>query len=302
MNPGKPDSLISPEWLRYLERLSFLSRKRSRSSQRGERRSRARGHSVEFADHRNYVVGDDLRYLDWNLLGRLDRLFLKIYEEERELPLHLFVDLSESMNFGTPSKFDVARQIAAAMGYVALNGFDRVHLNLFPNSAAQGAQGLPPRHLRGKGSSMRLLDHLSALRPGGQGSLNQALQEAARGNRRQGTVMVISDFMDPDGYESGLKAWCSQGMDVHAFMVLASEELNPTLHGDLRLVDCENGSHEEVTFGRHQLKAYQATLQGYLDQIQNFCRRHAIGFHLVPSHINLESWLLADLRKAMLWV
>src|SRR5512139_495967 len=125
-------ALLSTELLRRLEQVQLLAQRRAKSSARGERRSRSRGQSVEFADYRSYVAGDDLRYLDWNLYGRLDRLFLKLYEEERELPVRLFLDASESMTFGEPVKFDFARQIAAAIGYVALCGFDRVSVSVFP--------------------------------------------------------------------------------------------------------------------------------------------------------------------------
>src|SRR6478752_4581411 len=131
--------LLPPELLRRLEQFQLLAKRRAKSSARGERRSRARGQSVEFADYRNYVPGDDFRYLDWNLFGRLDRLFLKLYEEERELPVTIFLDASESMTFGTPRKFDFARQVAAAVGYVALCGFDRVSVIAFPEAPAEMA-------------------------------------------------------------------------------------------------------------------------------------------------------------------
>src|SRR5438128_1460943 len=124
--------LLPPELLRRLEQFQLLAARRAKSAARGERRSRARGQSVEFADYRNYVPGDDFRYLDWNLYGRLERLFLKLYEEERELPVRIFLDASESMTFGEPRKFAFARQIAAAIGYVALLGFDRVRVIPFP--------------------------------------------------------------------------------------------------------------------------------------------------------------------------
>src|SRR5215212_387950 len=127
-------SLLSADLLRRLEQFQLLAQRRAKSTARGERRSRARGQSVEFADHRNYVAGDDFRYLDWNLFGRLDRLFLKLYEEERELPVTIFLDASESMAFGAPPKFDFARQVAAAIGYVALCGFDRVSIQVFPDA------------------------------------------------------------------------------------------------------------------------------------------------------------------------
>src|SRR5208283_2276536 len=129
-------ALLSPDLLRRLEQFQLLAARRSKSSAKGERRSKARGQSVEFADFRSYVAGDDFRHLDWNLYGRLDKLFLKLYEEERELPVRIFLDASESMTFGTPPKFDFARQVAAAIGYVALCGFDRVAVIPSPDRPA----------------------------------------------------------------------------------------------------------------------------------------------------------------------
>src|SRR5512137_1773150 len=169
-----PDALLTPELLRRLEQFQLLAARRSKSSAKGERQSRARGQSVEFADYRNYVAGDDLRYLDWNLYGRLDRLFLKLYEEERELPVRIFLDASESMSFGEPRKFDFARQVAAAVGYVALSGFDRVSVIPFPDlantanaGAAQQVTELAARgalrSVRGKKSAIQFFRNLSAL-------------------------------------------------------------------------------------------------------------------------------------------
>src|SRR5690348_10074743 len=179
-------ALLTPELLRRLEQFQLLAARRAKSSAKGERRSRARGQSVEFADYRNYVQGDDFRYLDWNLYGRLERLFLKLYEEERELPVRIFLDASESMSFGEPPKFDFARQVAAAIGYVALSGFDRVSVVPFPampevperdpaakvrEAAARGAL----RSVRGKKSCMQYFQNLAALSAGGPADLNQAL-------------------------------------------------------------------------------------------------------------------------------
>src|SRR5205809_3092380 len=172
------NSLLTPEILRRLEQFQLLAARRAKSSAKGERRSRARGQSVEFTDYRNYVHGDDFRYLDWNLYGRLERLFLKLYEEESELPVRIFLDSSESMTFGEPRKFDFARQIAAAVGYVALSGFDRVSVIPFPELAngttmEAGARtremaargGL--RSVRGKKSAIPFFQNLSVLSAGG---------------------------------------------------------------------------------------------------------------------------------------
>src|ERR1700729_2448790 len=159
--------LLTAELLRRLEQFQLLAARRAKSSARGERRSRARGQSVEFADHRNYVPGDDFRYLDWNLFGRLEKLFLKLYEEERELPVRIFLDASESMAFGDPRKFDFARQIAAAVGYVALCGFDRVSIVPFPDNPGEAAVRGALRAVRGRKSTLNYFQNLTKLTAGG---------------------------------------------------------------------------------------------------------------------------------------
>src|SRR6267143_2991031 len=169
-------SLLTPELLRRLEQFQLLAARRAKSSARGERRSRARGRSVEFADYRNYSHGDDFRYLDWNLYGRLERLFIKLYEEERELPVTIFLDASESMTFGEPRKFDFARQVAAAIGYVALCGFDRVSVVVFPDNPNEAAARGALRSVRGRKSALQFFQNLSQLSAGGAANFNEALR------------------------------------------------------------------------------------------------------------------------------
>src|SRR5213593_4435375 len=220
-------ALLTPELLRRLEQFQLLAQRRAKSSLRGERRSKARGQSVEFADYRNYVPGDDFRYLDWNLYGRLEKLFLKLYEEERELPVRIFLDASESMTFGEPRKFDFARQVAAAIGYVALCGFDRVSVIPFPEvtlgddadaSNPQSTISNPQlairsalRSVRGKKSTMPFFQNLTALTAGGSANLNEALRRGALEARQAGVALVLSDFLDPAGYEPGLAALVGRG-------------------------------------------------------------------------------------------
>jgi uncharacterized protein (DUF58 family) len=303
-------SLLTPDLLRRLEQFQLLAARRAKSSARGERRSRARGQSVEFADYRNYVTGDDLRYLDWNLYGRLDRLFLKLYEEERELPVRIFLDASESMTFGEPRKFDFARQVAAAIGYVALCGFDRVSVIPFPNAegemrnaessleaAARGAL----RSVRGKKSAMQFFQNLGALTAGGSADLNQSLRRGALEARQSGVAIVLSDFLDPAGYETGLNALVGRGFQVNAVQILAPEELDPTTYGDLRLVDSESGALQEVTFGKFRLKAYQQTVQNYIQRLREYCRSHGVNFFTAASNTDLQELLLKQLRSAEVW-
>jgi len=294
-------TLLTPELLRRLEQFQLLTARRAKSTARGERRSKARGQSVEFADHRNYTAGDDFRYLDWNLYGRLEKLFLKLYEEERELPVRIFLDCSESMGFGTPRKFDFARQIAAAIGYVALCGFDRVTVFTFPDnpddSVARGAL----RAVRGRKSSLQFFQNISNLTAKGSANFNESLRRGAIAARQSGVAVVLSDFLDPAGYESGLSALISRGFHVNAIQILSPEELNPATFGDLRFVDSETGGIQEVTFGKYRLKAYQQTVQNYCQRLREFCQGRGVSFFSVGSDMSLEKLLLKQLRQSEVW-
>ena len=294
-------SLITPELLRRLEQFQLLAARRAKSSAKGERRSRARGQSVEFADHRNYVPGDDFRYLDWNLFGRLDKLFLKLYEEERELPVTIFLDASESMTFGAPRKFDFARQVAAAIGYVALCGFDRVSVQIFPDAIGEGAVRGALRSVRGRKSSLQFFQNLSKVSAQGQATLNESLRRGALNARRSGVAIVLSDFLDPAGYEPGITALIGRGFQVSAVQILAPEEVNPSTYGDLRLVDSENGSVQEVTFGKFRLNAYRQTVQNYIQRLREYCQARGVNFFTTTSDAPLDKLLLKQLREAEVW-
>jgi len=309
------NGLLTPELLRRLEQFQLLAARRAKSSSKGERRSRARGQSVEFADYRNYVHGDDFRYLDWNLYGRLERLFLKLYEEERELPVRIFLDASESMTFGEPRKFDFARQVAAAIGYVALSGFDRVSVIPFPAlDANRGGQNLEPatfnlelasrgalRSVRGKKTAIQFFQNLSALSAGGSANLNDSLRRGAIEARQAGVAVVLSDFLDPAGYDSGLTALVGRGFQVDIVQILAPEELSPTTFGDLRLIDSESGALQEVTFGRYRMKSYQQTVQSFLQRLREFSQGRGINFFTASSNTSLEELLLKQLRQSEVW-
>ena len=295
------NALLSPELLRRLEQFQLLAARRAKSSAKGERRSKARGQSVEFADYRNYVAGDDLRYLDWNLYGRLDRLFLKLYEEERELPVRIFLDASESMTFGDPRKFDFARQVAAAIGYVALCGFDRVTIVAFPENAAESTARGALRQVRGRKSSLTYFQNLSALTAGGTANLNESLRRGALEARQAGVAVVLSDFLDPAGYESGLTALVGRGFQVNAVQILSPDELSPATFGDLRLVDAETGAMQEVTFGKFRLHAYQQTVQNFCQRLKEFCSSRGVNFFSVSSATSIEQLLLKQLRQSEVW-
>src|SRR6266446_5983943 len=274
--PAARPAFFTSDFLAQLERLSLLSRRVFRGRVRGERRSLRRGHSVEFCDYRAYGVGDDLRYVDWNIYGRLDRLHVKLFVDEEDLCLHLIVDASASMNFGTPSKLECAVRIAAALGFVGLVNLERVGVGVLRERIAEG---WPPT--RGRTQVTGLVDFLAAVRPAGGTSLNEALANYAARSRQTGLAVVISDLLDPAGYDAGVRA---------------PEEMNPELAGDLRLIDSETSEMRELSMDGDAVRAYRERLRQYLDRVETFCRTKEIGYHRMTSDSPVEAFVLAQLR------
>ena len=287
--------LLSPSFLNRLEQLELVSRKVFLGQMRGERRSPRQGISVEFSDYRNYVPGDDLRFIDWNIYGRLDRLFLKLFLEEEDLHVYLLLDTSQSMAFGAPEKLHYAKQIAAALGYIGLTRSDRV---IIESVAGDSSLKMPP--LRGKQQGLQMLEFLELLQTGGGTSLAQSLRDFSVRNSGRGIVVLISDLMDKDGYESGLRYLLAKQMDIYVIHLLSQEELNPDYQGDLRLVDSEDGDIAEITVNKPLVDRYKNHLKAYCDDIRNYCIRRAIFYLLTDNHIPMEKLILEYLRQRRL--
>jgi uncharacterized protein (DUF58 family) len=286
---------FTAEFLAQLERLSLLSRRTFRGSVKGERRSPRRGHSVEFADYRAYGHGDDLRYVDWNIYGRTDRLHVKLFVDEEDLCLHLLVDASASMGFGAPSKLAYAVRLAGALGFVGLVNHERVGLGLLRERVAEG---WPPT--RGRSQILPMMDFLAEVTPGGGTGLDEGLANYAKRARDPGLVVVISDLLDPAGYERGVRALLERRFDVHVVHLLDPEEMNPTLGGDLRLIDSETGEVRDVTVDGDALRGYRERLRAFLERVEGFCRSQEIGYHRVVTDQPVEAFVVAQLRGRVL--
>jgi uncharacterized protein (DUF58 family) len=263
--------LLSPALLARLERLELVTRKVFRGRMKGERKSKRKGESVEFADFRNYVPGDDLRHVDWNLYARLDKLFLKLFMEEEDLHFYALIDASDSMNFGDPTKLTYAKQLAAALGYIGLCRADRVRLEALSSNTSTAAPVL-----RGRKSLWRMTDYLSSIEAGENVSLKDGVRRFILRNSGRGVVVLITDLMDKQGYESAIRSLIAQQMDVYVVHVLSEEETNPDLVGDLRLVDCEDGGQTEITVSRALVAKYQRTLAGFIKGARQFCARRGV--------------------------
>ena len=290
--PADPrQAFFPPEFLAQLERLSLLSRRAFRGSVKGERRSPRRGHSVEFADYRAYGHGDDLRYVDWNVYGRLERLHVKLFVDEEDLCLHLLVDASASMRFGTPSKLQYAMRTAAALGFVGLLNHERVGVGVLRERASEG---WPPS--RGRNQIVGLLDFLAAVEPTGPTRLNEALGDYAARAREPGLAVLISDLFDPRGFEAGIRALLERRYDVHLVHLLDPAEMNPDLAGDMRLEDAETGEIRDITVDAETIRAYRERLSQFLQRIEGFCRSHEVGYHRVVTDTPVEEFVVAQLR------
>lgn len=289
--PAAATELLPADLIARLERLELVSRRVFRGRMKGERRSRRKGQSVEFADFRNYVAGDDLRQIDWNLYARLDQLFLKLFLEEEDLHFYALIDSSESMNFGDPTKLHVAKQLAACLGYVGLCRADRVKL------AALGPQGDRAPVLRGKSNLWRMLEYLDGIRPGENGSLYEDVKRFSHRNTGTGIVVLITDLLDKQGYEQALRMLLGRRMDVYVVHLLAPEELEPPLQGDLRLVDSEDGDQAEVTVNRILLERYQRTVNAFIDTARTFCSRRSITYLLARTDMPVDQLVTRYLRE-----
>jgi len=284
--------ILSPEMLAQLEMLELVSRKIFRGRFKGERRSKRKGQSVEFADFRPYVPGDDLRFIDWNLYARLEKLFLKLFLEEEDLHFFALIDSSASMNFGEPTKLLYAKQLAAALGFIGLCRADRVKIETLNQSMRQ-----PGPTLRGRASLWRMMQFLEGVSGGGETSLAAGVKNFCLRNSGKGILVLISDLMDKRGYEEALRYLVAQQMDVYVVQVLSAEELDPDLKGDLRLLDCEDEEATEITVSPALLKRYRETLAAYTSGVREFCTRRGMNYLLADTRLPVDQLVSNYLRK-----
>ncbi len=305
--------LFQEDFLRKLERLSVMSRRAMAGQLQGERRSTKRGQSVEFADFRPYSPGDDFRRIDWNAYARLERFFLKLFVEEEDLTVHILVDASRSMDWGTPNKLKYALQAAGALGYIALAGLDRVTVTALGNEKPgirESANYFAPH--RGKQSTNALFAFLEQYLPNGEAPVSQPARlaqqltsYAARASS-PGPLILISDLFEPSTTQSSipdppiyqsLNSLAAKSFEVTLLHTLAPDEISPELSGDLKLLDSESSAEVEITADFDLLRRYRRGLADWQDELRRFCG--ARGMHYVPieTTLPLDELLFAWLRQ-----
>ena len=278
------------DFLRKLEYLRVVSKRAFAGQNRADRLTPKRGTGLEFADHRPYAAGDDFRHIDWKAYKRLNRLLLRLFDEERDLPIYLMLDVSRSM--AEPAKFDLARRVAAALCYIGLVHLDR--LTILPFGRGLGHESSPGR---GKGRIFRVFDMLERLEPAGPTDLRESLKEFASRPRQMGLAVIISDFLDPGGFEAGLKIVRTLGHDVFVVHVASERDRDPGAFGEVRFIDAETGELREVEVTPHLAAAYIRAWEAHAAELEHFCGRYSIGYVRADAERPFEEIILKAFRQ-----
>jgi len=291
-----PDSFIDDEFLKQLEKIKIVARKSTRNPRRGEYRSWKSGEGFEFLDFRKYHLGDDLRYVDWNVYGRLDKLFIKLFHAEKGQTAHILLDISRSMGSGTPAKDVTAKKIAAALSYICLSNLDKTGLMAFNH---QIVKIKPPA--RGKKQYLEVLKFFQALKPSEPTNLNGSLKAYAAICKNPGIAFIISDFFDPQGYENGLKALAYRDFDINLIQVMDHEELHGSNTGHLLLNDCETGEKKVTFVDKNLLERYRKKINEFIAGINIYCGHYGMNYFLCDTRIPFETLITDYLSKGALF-
>ncbi|MCL6512286.1 MAG: DUF58 domain-containing protein [Anaerolineae bacterium] len=301
--------MLSEAFLQSLRTLRLNAPRRRIGTLTGERRSMKRGRSVEFADYRNYTPGDDPRRVDWNIYARLERPYIKLFEDEEDLTTHILLDDSPSM-FWQPEdgpdaghlaqKWMCAAQLAVVLGYITLASGDKIVLE---TSSFQRFG--PKRGVASAAALIAFVERVSATdkrnlrspNPGGRPSLNAWLKRYAL-DARPGLCILISDMLDEGGYAEGFNALGNSRLDVNLLHTLSPDELDPQFTGDLRLKDVETTHLQDMSLDDAVINQYRQRLVAWSEEIAANVRRRGGRYHLTDTSLSLEEIVLKDLRRA----
>lgn len=282
--------LLDSSLMRLLEQIEILTKKVQQSQIVGQKFSDRLGAGLEFSDYRQYQIGDDYRYIDWNLYSRLEQLFLKQFVDERDTLIYCLIDHSKSMSFGLPTKLNYAARLAAALGYIGLAHFDRVGAAFFSSKITK--QLYP---LRGKNSMQFLFEFLDNIQAEGHTDISRSLVEFGK-QYRKGLAIIFSDFFDQD-YQQGVLQLCRQGFEVWLIQILSEQEANPNEGDEVSLIDSELGQITEVALSRSVIDQYKNRLENYINDMKTFANRYRIRFLTMTNNLALEDIILQIMRR-----
>lgn len=287
------ERLFDDQFLKKLEYLYLISKKAFAGKVHAQTRSKKIGWGMEFADHRGYNPGDDLRYLDWNLYGRVGVFFTKLFQEEENLNIHFLLDASRSMNYGSPSKFTYGKRIAAALAYIGLSNLDTVHIHPFGAELGESLMAI-----RGKGQILKIFEYLENLQPmGSVTDFEKSMRTFAVRAKGRGLVVILSDFYDEKGYQPALKLLFANKFDLSALQIHHHREAEPKYRGTVHYIDSESDEHRVVSVNRKTLALYRKEYGDYNEQLRRFC--HTVQCHYLHTlnKVPFEDLILRVFRQ-----
>lgn len=287
-------SLFDSDFLKKLEYLSLVSRRVFRGRLLAQRRTKQLGGGIEFADHREYAAGDDLRYLDWNVYAKFGDLLLKRFQEEEDLHVYILLDASKSMDCGTPNKFDYARRIAAALAYIALADLDRVSIMAY---ADKPLDVMPLT--RGKDRVLSILKFLENTKTAGTATdLATVAKSLVNRAQRTGLVVIISDLYDQAGFRAGVDLLRHRRFEPHIIQIHTAEEANPTFLGDIELDEVETGQRRKITVTERKLKQYKQLFHEFLTSIETYCKTYSLSCTRSTTDLPFDELIMRMMRAS----
>lgn len=285
------EKIFDAEFMKKLDAIVINTRMMMNTGTGGNRKSRSKGSSVEFSDFREYVPGDDFRRIDWNAFGRFDKLFVKLFMEEREAMVNIFIDGSRSMHFGEPKKSLAALRLSGVLAYLSLNNLDRVCLN-----SLNGAFVKQSPAFSGRGMFQHCVDFLENLRFESVTDLNSGIKK--KDFNGSGVSIVLSDFFNPGGIEDAVKYLLYKKQEVILVHILAPEELNPDIEGQIRLLDSETDEARDISVTPALLKQYDKALNSFINNIREFCTRMGVAYIQISTAESIEKIVFEEFTGA----
>lgn len=284
------NKVFDGEFFKNLENISLKARMTINNGAAGGRRSKAKGSSVEFSDFREYTPGDDFRRIDWNAYGRFEKLFLKLFMEEREAYINIFLDCSKSMAVGEGDKAKMAQRLSAVFTYLALNNLDRVCIN---NMASKGIT--PSSAFMGKGTFQQALSFIENANFNGSTNLWDSIKKKQLKSRA--VAIVISDFFTEGSIEGLIKYLAFNKQQIVFIQVLNKDEISPEIDGQVRLIDSETKEEINITITPKMMKAYEIKLKALTNGIKEQLKRYGGSFVQVSSEEELQKVIFEKLSK-----
>ncbi|WIV11507.1 DUF58 domain-containing protein [Proteiniborus sp. MB09-C3] len=280
--------LIDSSLLKKLESLKLNSNVVLNQGYGGGRKSKSKGSSVEFSDFREYVPGDDFRKIDWNAYGRFQKLFIKLFMEEREANINIFIDASKSMDFGNPKKSTLAKQLALVFGYLSLANMDRVNIYIHGNNKLESLE-----QLSGKNNAHRLATYLDNIIFDKSEDFFQIIKTQAY---KRGISIILSDLFS-DNFQAAIKYLSFMNQSIVVLNLLSVEEITPFYSGDIRFIDSETEEGKDISMTQSVLNSYDKTFKNFINRNREICRKFSCQYTLISNELSIESIVFDNLTN-----